>query len=127
MHILASCPDKISRLKRKRFFPKMKILPLESQQVLMIDTWGASIIHTLFLSLSLSLSLSLCACGKTRRDMETALCLSHDFFCVHSEMKKLKLKLHQDTLKMASQIYYNPNKKLSESNPCNSTMQIQSN
>uniref|UniRef100_A0A8K9Y114 Serpin peptidase inhibitor, clade G (C1 inhibitor), member 1 n=1 Tax=Oncorhynchus mykiss TaxID=8022 RepID=A0A8K9Y114_ONCMY len=42
------------------------------------------------------------------RDMETALCLSHDFFCVHSEMKKLKLKLHQDTLKMASQIYYNP-------------------
>ncbi|XP_024258329.1 plasma protease C1 inhibitor-like [Oncorhynchus tshawytscha] len=58
--------------------------------------------------------LLLGARGKTRRDMETALCLSHDFFCVHSEMKKLKLKL-QDTLKMASQIYYNPNMKLSES------------
>ncbi|CAB1328178.1 unnamed protein product [Coregonus sp. 'balchen'] len=58
--------------------------------------------------------LLLGARGKTRRDMETALCLSHDFFCVHSEMKKLKLKL-QDTLKMASQIYYNPNMMLSES------------
>ncbi|XP_020343041.1 plasma protease C1 inhibitor isoform X1 [Oncorhynchus kisutch] len=58
--------------------------------------------------------LLLGARGKTRRDMETALCLSHDFFCVHSEMKKLKLKL-QDTLKMASQIYYNPNMKVSES------------
>uniref|UniRef100_A0A8C7G4Z0 Serpin peptidase inhibitor, clade G (C1 inhibitor), member 1 n=1 Tax=Oncorhynchus kisutch TaxID=8019 RepID=A0A8C7G4Z0_ONCKI len=44
--------------------------------------------------------LLLGARGKTRRDMETALCLSHDFFCVHSEMKKLKLKL-QDTLKMS--------------------------
>uniref|UniRef100_A0A673Y895 Serpin peptidase inhibitor, clade G (C1 inhibitor), member 1 n=1 Tax=Salmo trutta TaxID=8032 RepID=A0A673Y895_SALTR len=37
--------------------------------------------------------LLLGARGKTRRDMETALCLSHDFFCVHSEMKKLKAQL----------------------------------
>ena len=31
MHILSSCPDKIYRSKRERFFPKMKILPLDSQ------------------------------------------------------------------------------------------------
>ncbi|KAL1023540.1 hypothetical protein UPYG_G00042150 [Umbra pygmaea] len=58
--------------------------------------------------------LLLGARGQMRRDLESALCLSHDFFCVHSEMKKLKLKL-SDTLKMASQIYYNHNMTLSES------------
>ncbi|XP_010902190.3 plasma protease C1 inhibitor [Esox lucius] len=58
--------------------------------------------------------LLLGARGETRRKLESALCLSHDFFCVHTEMKKLKLKL-SDTLKMASQIYYNHNIKLSES------------
>ena len=39
MHILASCPDKISHLKRERFFSKNENTAPESQQVLRWDSW----------------------------------------------------------------------------------------
>ncbi|KAM4604180.1 plasma protease C1 inhibitor [Polymixia lowei] len=58
--------------------------------------------------------LLLGARGPTRRDMEAALCVPHDFYCVHLQMRKLKEKLI-NSVQMASQIYYNPSMNLSES------------
>ena len=45
--------------------------------------------------------------GDTRRAIERAVCVPHDFHCVHFQLKKLKEKL-ASSLQMASQIYYNP-------------------
>nr|XP_040042618.1 plasma protease C1 inhibitor isoform X1 [Gasterosteus aculeatus aculeatus] len=50
----------------------------------------------------------------TRKAMERAICLPHDFHCVHLQMKKLREKL-ASSLQMASQIYYNPKMNLSRS------------
>ncbi|XP_047434903.1 plasma protease C1 inhibitor [Mugil cephalus] len=50
----------------------------------------------------------------TRRAIQQALCVSHDFYCVHFQMKKLREKL-SDSLQMASQIFYSPQMNLSES------------
>ncbi|XP_008284485.1 plasma protease C1 inhibitor isoform X2 [Stegastes partitus] len=50
----------------------------------------------------------------TRRAIEWALSVPHDFHCVHNQMKKLREKL-SSSLQMASQIYYNPQMNLSES------------
>ncbi|KAM3624039.1 uncharacterized protein V6R79_018386 [Siganus canaliculatus] len=58
--------------------------------------------------------LLLGARGDTRRDIERAVCLPHDFHCVHFQMKKLKEKL-ASSLQMASQIYYNPQLNLTKS------------
>ncbi|CAJ1052257.1 plasma protease C1 inhibitor [Xyrichtys novacula] len=52
--------------------------------------------------------------GDTRRAIERALFVSHDFHCVHFQMRKLKEKL-EGSLQMASQIYYSSGMKLSES------------
>ena len=38
MHILASFPDKISRLKRECFFPKMKILPPNTKRLTQVPS-----------------------------------------------------------------------------------------
>ncbi|XP_056136605.1 plasma protease C1 inhibitor isoform X2 [Lampris incognitus] len=59
-------------------------------------------------------NLLLGARGDTRRVIEAALCLPHDFHCVHSQMKRLKENLLA-SLKIASQIYYNPYMNLSKS------------
>lgn len=50
----------------------------------------------------------------TRKAIERAVCVPHDFHCVHFQMKKLREKL-TDSLQMASQIYYNPQMNLTES------------
>ncbi|XP_034393449.1 plasma protease C1 inhibitor [Cyclopterus lumpus] len=52
--------------------------------------------------------------GDTRKAIERAVCVPHDFHCVHFQMKKLREKL-AGSLQMASQIYYNPQMNLSES------------
>ncbi|XP_044046955.1 plasma protease C1 inhibitor isoform X2 [Siniperca chuatsi] len=73
--------------------------------------------NLLFSPISISGALShllLGARGATRRAIETAVCVPHDFHCVHFQMKKLREKL-ASSLKMASQIYYNPQMNLSES------------
>ncbi|KAM3864878.1 plasma protease C1 inhibitor [Diretmus argenteus] len=73
--------------------------------------------NLLFSPISISGLLShllLGARGDTRRNLEVALCVPHDFHCVHLQMKKLKEKL-SSSLQMASQIYYNSNMNLSES------------
>lgn len=43
----------------------------------------------------------------TRKAIERALCVPHDFHCVHLQMKKLREKL-DGSMQIASQIYYNP-------------------
>ncbi|XP_042341707.1 plasma protease C1 inhibitor [Plectropomus leopardus] len=59
--------------------------------------------------------LLLGARDNTRKAIETAVYVPHDFHCVHLQMKKLREKL-AGSLQMASQIYYNPqNMNLSES------------
>lgn len=50
----------------------------------------------------------------TRRAIERAVCVPHDFYCVHFQMKKLREKL-SSSLHMASQIFYSPQMNLSES------------
>ncbi|KAF7670315.1 hypothetical protein LDENG_00271980 [Lucifuga dentata] len=50
----------------------------------------------------------------TRRAIEAAICVAHDFHCVHHQMKKLRRKLGT-SVQMASQIFYNPNMNLSKS------------
>ncbi|CAN9510393.1 unnamed protein product [Ophioblennius macclurei] len=50
----------------------------------------------------------------TRRALEGAMYVPHDFHCVHFQMKTLREKL-SSSLQMASQIYYNPQMNLSES------------
>lgn len=52
----------------------------------------------------------------TRKAMERAICLPHDFHCVHLQMKKLREKL-ASSLQMASQIYYNPSITVTSSDP----------
>lgn len=82
--------------------------------------WNVS--HTLQLPLSLQSTVVflsiLCiffilmhsgARGDTRKAIERAVCVPHDFHCVHLQMKKLREKL-AGSLQMASQIYYNPGK-----------------
>ncbi|KAM4594628.1 plasma protease C1 inhibitor [Fundulus diaphanus] len=58
--------------------------------------------------------LLLGASGNTRTALEGAICVPHDFHCVHLQMKKQKEKMGQ-SLQMASQIYYNSQMNLSES------------
>ncbi|XP_033478862.1 plasma protease C1 inhibitor [Epinephelus lanceolatus] len=74
--------------------------------------------NLLFSPISISGVLShllLGARDNTRRAIETAVSVPHDFHCVHLQMKKLREKL-AGSLQMASQIYYNPyNMNLSES------------
>ena len=73
--------------------------------------------NLLFSPISISGALShllLGARGETRRAIERALCVPHDFYCFHFQMKKQREKL-ASSLQMASQIYYNPQMNLSES------------
>uniref|UniRef100_UPI0037E857D1 plasma protease C1 inhibitor n=1 Tax=Semicossyphus pulcher TaxID=241346 RepID=UPI0037E857D1 len=58
--------------------------------------------------------LLLGARGDTRKAIERALFVPHDFHCVHFQMMKLREKL-ASSMQMASQIYYNPQMNLSES------------
>ncbi|XP_061601050.1 plasma protease C1 inhibitor [Cololabis saira] len=58
--------------------------------------------------------LLLGARGDTRRAIERAICLPHDFQCLHSQMKKMKEEMAH-SLQMGSRIYYNPEMHLSES------------
>ncbi|XP_059193608.1 plasma protease C1 inhibitor [Centropristis striata] len=58
--------------------------------------------------------LLLGARSDTQKAIERALCVPHDFHCVHLQMKKLREKL-AGSLQMASQIYYNPQMNLSKS------------
>ncbi|KAL3996467.1 synaptotagmin-9 [Sarotherodon galilaeus] len=57
--------------------------------------------------------LLLGARNDTRKAIESAICVPHDFHCVHSQMKKLREKL-AGSLLMASQIYYDSHMNLSE-------------
>ncbi|XP_037328780.2 plasma protease C1 inhibitor [Pungitius pungitius] len=52
--------------------------------------------------------------GDTRKAIERAVSVPHDFHCVHLQMKKLREKL-ASSLQMASQIFYNPKMNLSRS------------
>ncbi|XP_032387597.1 plasma protease C1 inhibitor [Etheostoma spectabile] len=73
--------------------------------------------NLLFSPISISGVLShllLGARAHTRKAIERAVCVPHDFHCVHLQMKKLREKL-AGSLQMASQIYYNPQRNLSES------------
>ncbi|XP_068178509.1 plasma protease C1 inhibitor isoform X2 [Antennarius striatus] len=58
--------------------------------------------------------LLLGARGDTRRAIERALAVPHDFYCIHFHLKELREKL-AGSLQMASQIFYNPQMNLSES------------
>nr|XP_046270185.1 plasma protease C1 inhibitor [Scatophagus argus] len=73
--------------------------------------------NLLFSPVSISALLShllLGARGDTRTAIERAVCVPHDFHCLHFQMKKLREKLGS-SLQMASQIFYNPQMNLSES------------
>ncbi|KAM9363704.1 plasma protease C1 inhibitor [Symphorus nematophorus] len=73
--------------------------------------------NLLFSPISISRVLShllLGARGDTRKAIERAVCVPHDFHCIHFQMKKLREKL-AGSLQMASQIYYNPQMNLSKS------------
>uniref|UniRef100_UPI003AADF467 plasma protease C1 inhibitor n=1 Tax=Centroberyx gerrardi TaxID=166262 RepID=UPI003AADF467 len=73
--------------------------------------------NLLFSPISISGVLShllLGARDTTRRAIEVALCVPHDFHCVHLQMKRLKEKL-AGSLQTASQIYYNQNMTVNES------------
>ncbi|XP_031158599.2 plasma protease C1 inhibitor [Sander lucioperca] len=73
--------------------------------------------NLLFSPISISGALShllLGARDHTRKAIERAVCVPHDFHCVHLQMKKLREKL-AGSLQMASQIYYNPQMNLSKS------------
>ncbi|XP_054460206.1 plasma protease C1 inhibitor [Anoplopoma fimbria] len=73
--------------------------------------------NLLFSPISISAALThllLGARGDTRKAIERAVFVPHDFYCVHLQMKKLREKL-AGSLQMASQIYYNPQMNLSES------------
>lgn len=73
--------------------------------------------NLLFSPISISGALSHLLLGArqdTRKAIERAVCVPHEFHCVHFQMKKLREKL-ADSLQMASQIYYNPKTNLSES------------
>ncbi|MEQ2309885.1 hypothetical protein AMECASPLE_003063, partial [Ameca splendens] len=73
--------------------------------------------NLLFSPVSISTMLShllLGASVNTRDALERAICVPHNFHCVHSQMKKQKQNMEQ-SLQMASQIYYNPQMNLSES------------
>ncbi|XP_070842671.1 plasma protease C1 inhibitor [Chaetodon trifascialis] len=73
--------------------------------------------NLLFSPISISGALShllLGARDDTRRAIERAVCVPHDFHCVHFQMRKLREKL-ASSLQMASQIFYNPQMNLSES------------
>ncbi|XP_029999413.1 plasma protease C1 inhibitor [Sphaeramia orbicularis] len=73
--------------------------------------------NLLFSPISIAGALShllLGARGDTRKAIQRAVCLPHDFHCIHFQMKKLREKL-SSSLKMSSQIYYNPGMNLSES------------
>ncbi|XP_030584473.1 plasma protease C1 inhibitor [Archocentrus centrarchus] len=72
--------------------------------------------NLLFSPVSISGALShllLGARNDTRKAIESAICVPHDFHCVHLLMKKLREKL-DSSLQMASQIYYNPYMNLSK-------------
>ncbi|XP_062244487.1 plasma protease C1 inhibitor [Platichthys flesus] len=58
--------------------------------------------------------LLLGAKNDTRKAIERAVCVPHDFHCLHVHMKKLREKL-SGSLQMASQIFYNPQMNLTES------------
>ncbi|XP_056228466.1 plasma protease C1 inhibitor [Seriola aureovittata] len=67
------------------------------------------------ISINAALShLLLGARDTTRKAIERAVCVPHDFHCVHFQMKKLREKL-AGSLQLASQIYYNPQMNLAES------------
>ncbi|XP_040000915.1 plasma protease C1 inhibitor [Xiphias gladius] len=73
--------------------------------------------NLLFSPISISGVLShllLGARDDTRKAIERAVCVPHDFHCVHFQMKKLREKL-ASSLQIASQIYYNPQMNPSES------------
>ncbi|CAG5940076.1 unnamed protein product [Menidia menidia] len=65
--------------------------------------------NLLFSPISISGVLShllLAARNDTRRAIETAVCVPHDFHCVHFQMKQMRENM-AESLQMASQIYYN--------------------
>lgn len=73
--------------------------------------------NLLFSPISISGALShllLGARSNTRAAIERAVCLPHDFYCVHFQLKRLREKM-SSSLQMASQIYYNTPFNLSES------------
>ncbi|GLD66933.1 plasma protease C1 inhibitor-like protein [Lates japonicus] len=73
--------------------------------------------NLLFSPISISGALShllLGARDNTRKAIERAVCVPHEFHCVHFQMKKLRERM-ASSLQMASQIFYNPQMNLSES------------
>ncbi|KAG8014787.1 Plasma protease C1 inhibitor, partial [Nibea albiflora] len=73
--------------------------------------------NLLFSPISISTLLShllLGARDNARRAIERAVCVPHDFHCVHFQMKKLREKL-AGSLEMASQIFYDRQMNLSDS------------
>ncbi|KAF4110209.1 plasma protease C1 inhibitor [Onychostoma macrolepis] len=58
-------------------------------------------------------NLLLGARGETRTQLESALRIPAEFSCVHSETKKLQ-QVIKDTLRMASAIFYSPERQLGE-------------
>uniref|UniRef100_A0A4W6BR61 Serpin peptidase inhibitor, clade G (C1 inhibitor), member 1 n=1 Tax=Lates calcarifer TaxID=8187 RepID=A0A4W6BR61_LATCA len=73
--------------------------------------------NLLFSPISISGALShllLGARDNTRKAIERAVCVPHEFHCVHFQMKRLRERM-ASSLQMASQIFYNPQMNLSES------------
>lgn len=58
-----------------------------------------------------SLVLPSGARDNTRKAIERAICVPHNFHCVHVQMKNLREKL-ASSLQMASQIYFDPSIKI---------------
>ncbi|PWA30710.1 hypothetical protein CCH79_00009311 [Gambusia affinis] len=75
-----------------------------------------SLSNILFSPVSINYMLShllLGASGKTRNALERAICVPHNFSCIHFHMKKQRERMGQ-SLQIASQIYYNSQMNLSE-------------
>lgn len=63
--------------------------------------------YSIFILCLFFILLHLGARGATQRAIESAVCIPHDFHCIHFQMRKLREKL-TTSLQMASQIYHNP-------------------
>lgn len=108
------CPDENSRMDEPKLKESLTQFAFDMYSYLRESQPQSNL---LFSPISIAGSLThllLGARNNTRKAIETGLRMTHDFPCVHVQMKKLREKL-SGSLQMASQIFYNSQMKVSES------------
>ncbi|XP_041640291.1 plasma protease C1 inhibitor [Cheilinus undulatus] len=107
------CPDENSRMDEPKLKESLTQFAFETYSYLRQSQPHSNLLFSPISIAGALTHLLLGARNNTRKAIETGIRVTHDFSCVHVQMKKLREKL-SGSLQMASQIFYNSQMNVSE-------------